>query len=53
MNWLWGDYFYDPIDKKWTKISVTADGRVLKRGFVQFVIEPIKNLIKASAEGDM
>ena len=34
MKWLWGDYYYDTVEKKWTEESVSSDGRVLKRGFV-------------------
>ena len=41
---LWGDNFYDPVNKVWKKTSVTDDGRTLKRAFVQFVMEPITKI---------
>ncbi|KAK9826819.1 hypothetical protein WJX81_004081 [Elliptochloris bilobata] len=43
MEKLWGDNFWDPATKKWTK-KATASA-TCKRGFVQFVYEPIKTII--------
>ena len=37
MKRLWGDQFYHPKDRKWTKSAV--EGSV--RGFCQFVLDPI------------
>jgi elongation factor 2 len=37
MKNLWGDRFFNPKTKKWT--NTNEDGS--KRGFVQFVLEPI------------
>jgi len=46
MEKLWGDNFFDPATKKWTKKSTGAAS--CKRGFVQFVYEPIKTIIEAA-----
>ena len=45
MEKLWGDNFFDPSTKKWTKKSTGAPG--CKRGFVQFIYDPIKSIIEA------
>lgn len=45
MEKLWGDNFFDPATKKWTKKHTGAAS--CKRGFVQFVYEPIKTVIEA------
>ncbi len=45
MDKLWGDNFFDPATKKWTKKPTGAAG--CKRGFVQFIYEPIKTIIDA------
>src|SRR5690606_33850807 len=41
MTRLWGDNYFDPASKSWTKKPVSKTGKVLKRGFCQFVMEPI------------
>lgn len=41
---LWGDNFFDPESKKWKKQGVSDSGQPLKRGFVQFCLEPIYQL---------
>ena len=46
MDKLWGDNFFDPSTKKWTKKA--TDSPTCKRGFVQFVYEPIKGIIEAA-----
>lgn len=38
MKNLWGDRFYNPSSKKWVK---QAENNAVKRGFCQFVLEPI------------
>ena len=43
---LWGDNFYDPIAKKWKKTEKGENGTTLKRGFVEFIMEPIIRLYK-------
>eukprot|EP00884_Botryococcus_braunii_P016943 jgi/Botrbrau1/3932/Bobra.0365s0008.1 len=46
MEKLWGDNFFDPSTKKWTKKATGAES--CKRGFVQFVYDPIKTIIEAA-----
>merc|ERR1719379_1697755 len=41
MEKLWGDNFFDPKTSKWTKRNKTGQ---LKRGFVQFIMDPIPAL---------
>jgi elongation factor 2 len=43
---LWGDNFYDPVSKKWKKEPYNDQGDKLKRGFVQFIMEPIIDMHK-------
>jgi elongation factor 2 len=43
MERLWGDNFFDSATKKWTKKDTGS--ATCKRGFVQFVYEPIKTII--------
>ncbi|KAL9652015.1 hypothetical protein ABK040_000356 [Willaertia magna] len=39
---LWGDNYYDYEAKRWTTKSISSKtGKALKRGFCEFVIEPI------------
>jgi len=49
---LWGDYFFDPQSKKWYRKSTNEQGKQLKRGFVQFVLDPISQLFKAIMNDD-
>jgi elongation factor 2 len=46
MTKLWGANFFDPKTKKWTKKP--TDSETCKRGFVQFIYEPIKQVIEAA-----
>ena len=50
MEKLWGDNFFDPKTKKWTKKM--TDSPSCKRGFCQFVYEPIKVIIEACMADD-
>jgi translation elongation factor EF-G len=43
MEKLWGDNFFDPATKKWTKKQ--TDSPTCVRGFVQFCYNPIKQVI--------
>lgn len=52
MNKFWGDNFYDASQKKWTKEDRDSEGKLLKRGFTQFIMDPICNLCNAITEGD-
>merc|ERR1712194_256370 len=45
---LWGDNFFNAKKKVWTKVE-TEDS---KRGFVQFILDPICNLHKKIMDGD-
>lgn len=44
MKKLWGNNFFDPSAKKWTKKQTGKDGKQLTRGFCQFVLAPIYQL---------
>ena len=46
MEKLWGDNFFDPTTKKWTKKPTGA--ATCKRGFVQVIYEPIKTIIESA-----
>jgi translation elongation factor EF-G len=46
MEKLWGDNFFDPTTKKWTKKETGA--ATCKRGFCQFIYEPIRTVIDAA-----
>ena len=50
MEKLWGDNFFDPKTKKWTKKQTNSQS--CKRGFCQFVYEPIKVIIEACMADD-
>jgi len=49
MNKLWGDNFFDPKTKKWTKKD-TGSGTCV-RAFVQFIYNPIKAIIDGCMAG--
>jgi len=44
---LWGDHFYNPATKRWQNTAEAADGTKLKRGFAQFIMEPITQIFDA------
>lgn len=46
MEKLWGDNFFDPATKKWTKKETGS--ATCKRGFCQFIYEPIRTIIDAA-----
>jgi len=48
---LWGDNFYDPEAKRWVSKNSSATGKPLKRGFCQYVMEPISKLFDAIMNG--
>jgi elongation factor 2 len=41
MERLWGDNFFNPKTKKWTKQGTDAEGKPLERAFNMFVLDPI------------
>lgn len=52
MSRLWGDNFFDPETKKWTRRDTSASGKPLKRAFVQFVLDPITKMFEAVMNDD-
>jgi len=52
MGKLWGDNYFDPSTKKWTKKATNAAGKPLKRAFCQFVMDPINLLFKSIMNGE-
>lgn len=51
MKKLWGDYFFDPENKKITAESA-RHGKMLERTFCRFVLAPIFNIVKAIMNKD-
>eukprot|EP01122_Echinamoeba_exundans_P009366 TRINITY_DN329_c2_g1_i1.p1 TRINITY_DN329_c2_g1~~TRINITY_DN329_c2_g1_i1.p1 ORF type:complete len:880 (+),score=262.70 TRINITY_DN329_c2_g1_i1:181-2640(+) len=49
---LWGENFYDAVGKKWTTKATGSDGKPLKRTFVQFVMEPLTQLVRGIMQGE-
>jgi len=52
MRKLWGNNFFDPKTKKWTKKGTNAAGKPLKRAFCQYVMDPINLLFKSIMNGE-
>jgi elongation factor 2 len=52
MGKLWGDNFFNPATKKWTKSADNGDGKPLERAFNQFVLEPIFQIFEAVMKFD-
>ena len=50
---LWGDNYFDQKAKKWKTENEADDGSELKRTFVQFMMEPVIRLCRASMNGEM
>ncbi|POS86919.1 P-loop containing nucleoside triphosphate hydrolase, partial [Erysiphe pulchra] len=46
MERLWGENFFNPYTKKWTK-SDTYEGKPLERAFNQFILDPIFKIFAA------
>lgn len=47
---LWGDWFFDAETKQW--VTTNNDAGTLKRGFCQFVIDPILKIYDAVVSGE-
>ncbi|EFA78342.1 hypothetical protein PPL_08993 [Heterostelium album PN500] len=47
---LWGNNFFDDVNKKWVSNRVSEDGRTLKRGFCFLIYEPLRDIILAANE---
>jgi len=50
---LWGDNYFDQKAKKWKNHSKSDDDKELKRAFVQFMMEPVIRLCRATMNGEM
>ena len=50
---LWGDNYYDAAGKKWRTDSETEDGKILRRAFAQFIMDPICKLCQAIMDGNV
>lgn len=50
---LWGEHYFDGSSKKWYKTPVNKEGKRLKRGFVQFILDPIVQLFKSVMDDDV
>ena len=50
---LWGDNYFDAKAKKWKNHDKSDDGQDLKRTFVQFMMEPVIRLCRATMNGEM
>ena len=48
---LWGDNFYDAETKKWSEDSISESGTTIRRGFAQFIMDPICKLCNAIIDG--
>ncbi|EDN10185.1 hypothetical protein HCAG_05988 [Histoplasma mississippiense (nom. inval.)] len=46
MERLWGDNYFNPKTKKWTKVG-ELDGKPLERAFCQFILDPIFKIFNA------
>lgn len=49
---LWGDNYYNAESKKWVKKAYTDSGSLLRRAFVQFVLDPIYRLSESVMKGE-
>jgi len=52
MQKLWGDNFFDQKKKVWKNHSEAEGGGELKRAFVQFMMEPVIRLCRATMNGE-
>ena len=51
MERLWGDNYFNPKTKKWTKNGTTEDGKPLERAFNLFILDPIFKIFDAFMKG--
>ena len=45
---LFGEWYYDPEGKKWIQSEISDSGKKLDRGFCQFIIKPIQQIVNLS-----
>ena len=50
---LWGENYFDQKGKKWKNHNKADDESELKRAFVQFIMEPVIRLCRATMNGEM
>ena len=50
MERLWGDSYFNPKTKKWTKVG-EHEGQKLERAFNQFILDPIFKIFDAFTKG--
>ncbi|KAH0843671.1 Elongation factor 2 [Fonsecaea pedrosoi] len=50
MERLWGDNYFNPKTKKWTK-TAEHEGKTLERAFNQFILDPIFKIFDAFQKG--
>ena len=53
MEKLWGDNFFDSEAKKWKNYNEADSGKQLQRAFVQFIMEPVIRLCRATKNNEM
>jgi len=53
MDKLWGDNYHDHKASKWKYKPEADDGSVLKRAFVQYIMEPVIRLCRATRENEI
>lgn len=54
MEKLWGDNYYDAAEKKWVSDPEdTQSGKKLTRSFIEFVINPIKEIVNLARDGSL
>jgi len=51
MKKFWGDHYFDAETKKWSTTDKTESGKVLKRAFCVYIMDPIVKLSRALQEG--
>lgn len=49
---LWGEWYFDKESKKWMNNNKSNTGKQLKRGFNEFIIEPLQKLFANIIEGN-
>ncbi|KAK9240030.1 P-loop containing nucleoside triphosphate hydrolase protein [Lipomyces kononenkoae] len=47
MERLWGDNYFNPATKKWTKTATDGKGKTLERAFNMFILDPIFRIFDA------
>ncbi|EPY53280.1 translation elongation factor [Schizosaccharomyces cryophilus OY26] len=51
MTRLWGESYFNPKTKKWSKSAVDADGNENQRAFNMFILDPIYRIFDAVMNG--